>query len=139
MATRSWDNGWCTSANTRSIHGCLDMLKCEGSPVSPILFTIYLSCLFGYVEDKVPGIKALSFVDDVAWQAEGKVRTPSAPDWKRRRKRRRKQPRSGPAKCGNLRHEATALSRRRRTVLADARGIMVGKTQSTSINRRPGG
>ena len=39
----------------------------SGLPVSPIFFTIYLSGLFGYVEDKVPGIKALSFADDVAW------------------------------------------------------------------------
>jgi len=38
----------------------------QGSPVSPILFAIYLSGLLGYVKDKVPGIKALSFVDDVA-------------------------------------------------------------------------
>jgi len=45
----------------------------QGSPVSPILFTAYLSGLFGYVEEKAPGIKALSFVDDVAWMAEGDV------------------------------------------------------------------
>ena len=43
----------------------------QGSPVSPILFTVYLSGLFGYVEEQVPGIKALSFVDDVAWTTEG--------------------------------------------------------------------
>src|SRR5258706_4588739 len=43
----------------------------QGSPVSPILFTVYLSGLFGFVEERVPGIKALSFVDDVAWSAEG--------------------------------------------------------------------
>ena len=36
-----------------------------------ILFTTYLSGLFAYVEERVPGIKALSFVDDVAWLAEG--------------------------------------------------------------------
>jgi len=43
----------------------------QGSPVSRVLFTIYLSGLFAPVEDKVSGIKALSFVDDVAWLAEG--------------------------------------------------------------------
>jgi len=43
----------------------------QGSPAPPILFTVYLSGLFGHVEERVPGIKALSFVDDVAWTAEG--------------------------------------------------------------------
>jgi len=43
----------------------------QGSPVSPILSTVYLSGLFGYVEERVPGVKALSFVDDVAWTTEG--------------------------------------------------------------------
>ena len=42
----------------------------QGPPASPILFTIYLSGLFAHVEREVPGIKALSFVDDVAWLAE---------------------------------------------------------------------
>ena len=42
----------------------------QGSPVSPILFTIYLSGLFAHVEREVPGIKALSFADGVAWLAE---------------------------------------------------------------------
>jgi len=43
----------------------------QGSPVSPILFTVYLSGLFKHVEEQVQGIKALSFVDDVAWTTEG--------------------------------------------------------------------
>jgi len=43
----------------------------QGSPVFPVLSKVYLSGLFGSVEEKVPGIKALSFVDDVAWLAEG--------------------------------------------------------------------
>ena len=42
----------------------------QGSQVSPTLFTIYLSGLFAHVEREVPGIKELSFVDDVAWLAE---------------------------------------------------------------------
>ena len=37
----------------------------QGSPVAPILFTAYLSGVFDCVE-------GLSFVDDVAWWAEGK-------------------------------------------------------------------
>ena len=32
---------------------------------------MYLSGLFGSVLEKVPDVKALSFVDDVAWLAEG--------------------------------------------------------------------
>jgi len=44
----------------------------QGPPASPILFTIYLSRLFEYVERRA-GVKALSFVDDVEWLAEGKM------------------------------------------------------------------
>jgi len=40
-------------------------------PASPIPFTIYLSGLFRYVEEKAD-IRGLSFVD-VAWLAEGKT------------------------------------------------------------------
>ena len=42
----------------------------QGSPVSPILFTVHLSGLLGHVEERVPGVKALSFMDDVAWTTE---------------------------------------------------------------------
>jgi len=45
----------------------------QGSPVSPILFTVYISGLFGYVEERVPGVKAPSFVGDVAWTTEGQT------------------------------------------------------------------
>jgi len=42
-------------------------------PVSPVLFMIYLSGLFGQVEDKEKecGSEGISFVDDVAWVVEG--------------------------------------------------------------------
>jgi len=45
----------------------------QGSPVSPVLFVIYLSGLFGQVEDKEEGCgsEGISFVDDVAWVVEG--------------------------------------------------------------------
>jgi len=45
----------------------------QGSPVSPVLFVIYLSGLFGQVEKKQEecGSEGISFVDDVAWVAEG--------------------------------------------------------------------
>jgi len=72
----------------------------QGSPVSPILFTIYLSGLFGYMEDKVPDIKPLSFVDDVAWLAEGK----SEDVLSTRLEEAAKAAGMGRRKCGNLRH-----------------------------------
>jgi hypothetical protein len=45
----------------------------QGSPVSPVLFVIYLSELFGRVEEqeKECGSEGISFVDDVAWVVEG--------------------------------------------------------------------
>jgi len=44
----------------------------HGSPAAPILFVTYLSDIFEEVEWKVPGIRRLSFVDDIGWWAEGK-------------------------------------------------------------------
>ena len=43
----------------------------QGSPVAPILFTTYLSGIFGKVEAAVPGIQGLSLVDDISWWADG--------------------------------------------------------------------
>ena len=45
----------------------------QGLPVSPVLFVIYLSGLFGKVEEKEEeyGSEGISFVDDVAWVVEG--------------------------------------------------------------------
>jgi len=45
----------------------------QGSPVSPVLFIVYLSGLFGQVEDKEKecGSEGISFVDDVAWVVDG--------------------------------------------------------------------
>jgi ribonuclease HI len=37
----------------------------QGSPVSPILFVIYLSGVFHAIEETVPGVQALSFADDL--------------------------------------------------------------------------
>lgn len=45
----------------------------QGSPASPILFAIYLSELFDYVEKKMGNrIRAISFVDDIAWWTSAK-------------------------------------------------------------------
>jgi len=45
----------------------------QGSPVSPVLFVIYLSGLFGQVEEKEKECESegIFFVDDVAWVVEG--------------------------------------------------------------------
>jgi len=39
----------------------------QGSPAAPILFFRYLSGIFDEVEAAVPGIRGLSFVDDIGW------------------------------------------------------------------------
>lgn len=43
----------------------------QGSPVSPILFAIYLSGVFGEIERTVPGVHTLSFADDIGLLAPG--------------------------------------------------------------------
>jgi hypothetical protein len=43
----------------------------QGSPVSAILFATYLSRLFPVVEDKVDGVDAISFADDIGWWVSG--------------------------------------------------------------------
>ena len=45
----------------------------QGSPVSPILFIIYLSGIFNKIEEQNPEITALSFADDIAFLAPGKT------------------------------------------------------------------
>ena len=43
----------------------------QGSPAAPIIFVTYLSGIFDEVEQKVPGVSGLSFVDDIGWWADG--------------------------------------------------------------------
>ncbi|ODM21122.1 hypothetical protein SI65_04175 [Aspergillus cristatus] len=43
----------------------------QGSPVSPILFIIYLSGVFDVVERSVAGVQSLSFADDIGLLASG--------------------------------------------------------------------
>ena len=43
----------------------------QGSPVSPILFLIYISGIFEQVEKELPEIVSLSFVDDLGFIASG--------------------------------------------------------------------
>ena len=43
----------------------------QGSPVSPVLFGIYIADVHKAVENKVFGCKGISFVHDVTWFVEG--------------------------------------------------------------------
>jgi retron-type reverse transcriptase len=45
----------------------------QGSPVSPILFNIYLSGIFDKIEEQNPEIITLLFIDDIAFLALGKI------------------------------------------------------------------
>jgi len=45
----------------------------QGSPVSPILFIIYLSGVFNSIEERIPEITPLSFADNIALLAPGKT------------------------------------------------------------------
>jgi 2-phospho-L-lactate transferase/gluconeogenesis factor (CofD/UPF0052 family) len=45
----------------------------QGSPVSSILFNIYLSGIFDKIEEHNPEIITLSFADDIAFLAPGKT------------------------------------------------------------------
>jgi hypothetical protein len=42
----------------------------QGSPVSPVLFAIYMADIHQEIEDAVQGSSGLSFVDDVTWLVE---------------------------------------------------------------------
>ena len=42
----------------------------QGSPAAPILFIACLSGIFGEVERRYEGVKALSFADDISWWVE---------------------------------------------------------------------
>jgi retron-type reverse transcriptase len=45
----------------------------QGSPVSPILFNIYLNGIFKKIKKQNPEIIALSFADDIAFLAPGET------------------------------------------------------------------
>jgi retron-type reverse transcriptase len=51
----------------------LDSGIAQGSPVSPILFAVYMSGLFEYIEQKMKNrVRVISFVDDIAWWTSAK-------------------------------------------------------------------
>ena len=43
----------------------------DGSPISPVLFAIYIADVHAAVEDQVEGSRGISFVDEVTWLVEG--------------------------------------------------------------------
>jgi len=45
----------------------------QGSPAASILFITYLSGIFGEVEGRWEGVKALYFADNISWWVEGKT------------------------------------------------------------------
>jgi len=86
----------------------------QGSPVSPILFTVYLSGLFGYVEERVTGVKALSFVDDVAWTTEGDTVDDISPTLKQAAAAAQEWAEANAISFDTEKTEAILLSRRRK-------------------------
>ena len=44
----------------------------QGSPVSPILFIIYISGMFSQIEERLPGVTCVSFVDDLGFLTSGR-------------------------------------------------------------------
>ena len=99
----------------------------QGSQVSPILSTIYLSGLFGHGEDKVPGIKALSFVDDVAWLAEGGHGDALSATLERAAKAAQEWADANAVTFDTQKTEAIVLNRRRRTPLQQAGNPVAGR------------
>ena len=43
----------------------------QGSPISPVLFAIYITDIHDVVERQVEDGRGISFVDDVTWLVEG--------------------------------------------------------------------
>ena len=43
----------------------------QGSPVSPVLFAIYIAEIHQAMESQVEDCRGISFVDDVTWIVEG--------------------------------------------------------------------
>jgi len=82
--------------------------------------------LFGYVEDRVPGVKALSFVDDVAWLVEEKDGDSLSAKLEEAATAAQGWADANAVSFVTSKTEAIVLSRMRRANTAKARGIQVG-------------
>jgi len=109
--------------------------------VSPILFTVYVSGQFSYVEEKVPNIKALSFVDDVAWTAVGDEEDDLSETLERAATAAQEWADINAVTFDTERMEAILLSRRRKrkSLAPHHEGSRLGTKWSSSMRRRPGG
>ena len=55
----------------------------QGSPVSPILFLIYISGMGSQIEERLPGITCISFLDDLGFLTSGRSISIVGSYWKR--------------------------------------------------------
>lgn len=44
----------------------------QGSPIPPLLFALYMGGVHEYMDQQLPGVTGLSFVDDITWIASGR-------------------------------------------------------------------
>ena len=101
----------------------------QGSPVSPIQFTVYLPGLFEHVEERVPDVKALSFVDDVAWTTADATEDGISETLERAATAAQEWAAANAVTFDTEETEAILLSRRRKRKTPPPRGIQVeGRT-----------
>ena len=98
----------------------------QGSPVSPILFTIYLSGLFAHVERECRAPRRSPFVDDEAWLAEDRDENNLSTTLEAAAAAAQRWADKNAVTFDPATTEAVLLSRRT-TVIAEPRGIQVGE------------
>ena len=108
----------------------------QGSPAAPILFTAYLSGVFDQVEAACPGIQGLSFLDDVAWWADGKTEKEVAEALGRAATAALEWGKENAVTFDLAKTEAMFLSKRRKK---PSETVPVGTTKSPSTSKPLGG
>ena len=71
----------------------------QGSPISPVLFAIYIADIHQAVESQIEDCRGISFVDDITWVAESGPRRRGT----KTRGLRGRQPPVGRGQCSPLR------------------------------------